>query len=95
MLQINTVGFYQLSKICITPGVVAFDAFISKQYPTRKEVGAVLILCVGVALATVTDPQVTTNLLGLLVGVAAVCFTSVYQVRQPCFLSHVGGRSGS
>lgn len=79
-MQINTVGFYQLSKICITPAVLAFDAFVSKKLPTQKEVCAVLVLCIGVMLATVTDKQVSTNLLGLAVAAAAICFTAVYQV---------------
>ena len=29
-LKVNTVGFYQLSKICITPAVVTLDVFVSR-----------------------------------------------------------------
>ena len=77
----NSVGFYQLSKICITPAVLAFDALTTAKYPTRKEVAAVCILCIGVTLATLTDSSVTTNLLGLIVALAAISFTAVYQVH--------------
>ena len=73
------MGFYQLSKICITPAVLALDALTSKKYPTRQELAAVAVLCAGVTLATVTDSKVATNLVGLAVGLAAVCFTAVYQ----------------
>jgi predicted ribosomally synthesized peptide with SipW-like signal peptide len=79
-LQVNSVGFYQLSKICITPAVLVFDATLTDKYPTRKEVGAVCVLCIGVTLATLTDKSVTTNMLGLAVALAAICFTAVYQV---------------
>ena len=82
LVQVNTVGFYQLSKICITPAVMAFDAFVSKKLPTRTEVAAVVLLCIGVTLATVSDKAVATNIVGLTVGVAAICFTAVYQASR-------------
>ncbi len=76
----NTVGFYQLSKICITPAVLVFDAVTSKTYPSRREIAAVSILCIGVTLATVADGSVSTNLVGFLIALAAICTTAVYQV---------------
>ena len=79
-MQLNTVGFYQLSKICITPAVLVFDAVTSKIYPTRKEIAAVCVLCIGVTLATVADGSVSTNLVGFLIAIAAICTTAVYQV---------------
>ena len=82
-VQVNTVGFYQLSKICITPAVLIFDAMVSKKLPTRRETAAVTVLCVGVALATISDGDMSTNLVGMAVALAAISFTAVYQVR-PC-----------
>lgn len=79
-MQVNTVGFYQLSKICITPAVLIFDAVTSKIYPTRREVAAVSILCIGVTLATVADGTTSTNLMGFIIALAAICTTAVYQV---------------
>ena len=79
--QANSVGFYQLSKICVTPAVLVFDALTTAKYPTRKEVAAISILCFGVILATLTDHSVTTNLPGLVVALAAISFTAVYQVH--------------
>lgn len=57
-LRLNTVGFYQISKISITPGVLVLEAFLFRRYPTTKELLSVLVVCLGVALATVTDTQV-------------------------------------
>ena len=59
-LRLNTVGFYQISKISITPGVLVLEAVLFKRYPTTKELLSVVVVCLGVALATVTDTQVTT-----------------------------------
>ncbi len=57
-LRLNTVGFYQISKISITPGVLVLEAVLFKRYPTTKELLSVVVVCLGVALATVTDTQV-------------------------------------
>lgn len=40
-----------------------------------------IVLCIGVTLATVTDKQVSSNLVGLGVGAAAICTTALYQAR--------------
>ncbi|KAK9862351.1 hypothetical protein WJX84_007288 [Apatococcus fuscideae] len=79
-LRLNTVGFYQISKISITPGVLVLEAFLFKKYPTTKELLSVLVVCLGVALATVTDTQMGSNMIGVIVGFGAVVVTAVYQV---------------
>ena len=79
-LQINPVGFYQLSKIMITPAVVVLEIFVSNKFPTKSEQASIATLCIGVALATVTDPSVSANFMGLLIGASAVAFTAIYQV---------------
>ena len=65
-LQLNPVGFYQLAKIAITPAVLAIEAVFYAKRPTRLELTAVGILCVGITLATVTDDQARLLLLLLL-----------------------------
>ena len=57
-LQLNSVGFYQLAKIAITPALIAIEAAFYAKRPTRMELAAVAVLCMGVTLATVTDDQV-------------------------------------
>ena len=63
--------------------MLVFDAFISKRVPPKHEIAAVGVLCMGVTLATIADGSVSTSLIGLVVAVAAIAFTAVYQV-QPC-----------
>ena len=58
-LQMNTVGFYQLSKILIAPAIIIIEAIWFKRTPTRMELSAVTLLCVGVTLATVADLEVS------------------------------------
>lgn len=87
--QVSTVGFYQLSKICITPAVLALNTVVSKQLPTSKEILSVVILCVGVALATISDGDMSTNVAGISVAIAAITFTAIYQV----FILHAPNRA--
>ena len=79
-LKLNTVGFYQISKICIMPTLIAIEIALFGKYPSQKTLMAVVLVCLGVALATVTDQGLTTNFIGLLVGVAAILVTAMYQV---------------
>ena len=79
-LRVNPVGFYQLSKILITPTVVALEVVLSSKWPSKAEQAAIATLCAGVSLATVTDPNLQANVGGLVIGAAAVLFAAVYQV---------------
>ncbi len=79
-LKLNTVGFYQISKICIMPTLIGIEIALFGKYPSHKVLAAVVLVCLGVALATVTDHGLSTNLLGLVVGLSAILVTAMYQV---------------
>lgn len=79
-LKLNTVGFYQISKICIMPTLIVVEIVLFNKWPSRRVLGAVLLVCLGVALATVTDKGIATNMVGLGVGLAAILVTAMYQV---------------
>ena len=79
-LKLNTVGFYQISKICIMPTLIAIEFALFGKYPSQKTLMAVLLVCFGVALATVTEQGLTTTFVGLLVGISAILVTAMYQV---------------
>lgn len=53
------------------------------QVPSRQEMASIVVLCMGVGLATVSGAQVDTTLVGAAVAIAAIGVTSIYQV-QPC-----------
>lgn len=88
-MQVNSVGFYQLSKITILPSALVVESVKARKMPSKSEMGAILLLCLGVAQATVTDCQMFANLVGIGVAAAAVCFTVTYQVRQMLAALHV------
>ena len=78
-MQVNTVGFYQLSKICITPTALVVEAIGARTWPSKQEIGSIVVLCIGVAQATVTEEHMSTNVLGLGTAAAAICLTVAYQ----------------
>lgn len=79
-LALNTVGFYQLTKIAIAPTVLLMEAVGRRQVPDAKVSACVAIVCLGIGLATVADKQVMTNIPGLLVGVVSVVVSAQYGV---------------
>lgn len=57
-LQLNTVGFYQMSKILIAPATMAVEALCFSKIPGGWEVASVAVMCIGVSLATISDAEV-------------------------------------
>jgi solute carrier family 35 protein E3 len=79
-LKVNTVGFYQVMKIAVAPTVIMIEAILFGKIPPVTIVASVLVVCLGIAIATVTDSQLITNISGLMVGVAATVTTALYQI---------------
>lgn len=84
-LQLNTVGFYQITKIAVAPAVLAAEALFLGKRSSRAVAASIGVVCAGVALATITDPQLVAGdgsgaLLGLLVGAGAIAATTAYQI---------------
>lgn len=74
------MGFYQISKILITPCVVLIERFAYGTRLSRYQSFAVALLILGIALVTITDAQVTSNPLGAVIAAAAILSSSFYQV---------------
>jgi solute carrier family 35 protein E3 len=79
-LALNTVGFYQLTKIAIAPTVLIMEAVGQRRLPEPRVSVCVLVVCLGIGLATVFDKQVTTNAAGLLVGCLSVLVSAQYGI---------------
>ena len=83
-LQYNSVGLYQVSKLCIVPCVLVINALnpssSSAETTSRKVKGSLVLVLFGVGIATVTDVQL--NRVGLVFAVLAVLSTSQYQIWQ-------------
>jgi solute carrier family 35, member E3 len=79
-LNLNTVGFYQITKIAVAPAVLAAEAVFLGKRATPRVTASIAVVCLGVGLATVSDPQLGGGVTGLLVGAGAVAATAAYQI---------------
>jgi len=77
-LNVNTVGFYQISKILVTPAVMALNYGLYGESTTMKTKMAVAVMLLGVTMATVTDVDVTTT--GFVIGMLAVTGAAQQQI---------------
>jgi solute carrier family 35 protein E3 len=77
-LGFNSVGFYQMTKLAIIPCTVFLETvFLRKQFSKRIQL-SLLMLLVGVGIATVTDMQL--NLLGAVISLFTIVTTCVAQI---------------
>eukprot|EP00775_Hariotina_reticulata_P004049 gene4049-4296_t len=79
-IKVNTVGFYQISKIMITPVVVVVEYLAYGKTVSRQKLLAIVLLMFGITIATATDSQVSSNLVGIAVACMAVLSSALYQV---------------
>ncbi|EFJ46455.1 hypothetical protein VOLCADRAFT_105593 [Volvox carteri f. nagariensis] len=79
-LNLNTVGFYQILKIAITPTVIFLEFLLFRKVQSLRVLLAVVVVCVGVAAAAVTDTVAVSNLVGVAVGLGSVVVTALYQI---------------
>ncbi|KAG2438048.1 hypothetical protein HXX76_005660 [Chlamydomonas incerta] len=79
-LKVNTVGFYQVMKIAVAPTVIALELLMFRRVPPARIVASVMVVCLGIGVATVTDTQMVSNIVGIAVGVGATLMTALYQI---------------
>ena len=89
-LERNSVGFYQLAKLMVTPSLVAFDFFAYGRRVTLLQGVALLLACIGVALASVSDVQL--HAIGASVATAAVATAAAQKVLNS-HVQQIGGLS--
>lgn len=77
-LGFNSVGFYQMTKLAIIPCTVLLETlFLGKRF-SRSIQFSLVILLVGVGIATVTDMQL--NFLGSVLSLLAIVTTCIGQI---------------
>eukprot|EP00246_Nothoceros_aenigmaticus_P010116 TRINITY_DN26446_c0_g1_i1.p1 TRINITY_DN26446_c0_g1~~TRINITY_DN26446_c0_g1_i1.p1 ORF type:complete len:346 (+),score=33.07 TRINITY_DN26446_c0_g1_i1:199-1236(+) len=77
-LGFNSVGFYQMTKLAIIPCTVFLETmFLLKRFSRNVQL-ALVILLLGVGIATVTDLEL--NALGLILSILAILTTCVAQI---------------
>ncbi|KXZ46534.1 hypothetical protein GPECTOR_42g741 [Gonium pectorale] len=77
-LLVNSVGFYQISKLLIIPFVCLVEYIWFKRRFTPYTVLSILVVVAGVAIVTVTD--VSMNVLGLVIAALSVVTSGLQQI---------------
>ncbi|KAF8377982.1 hypothetical protein HHK36_031371 [Tetracentron sinense] len=77
-LMLNSVGFYQISKLSMIPVVCVMEWILHSKHYSREVKIAVVVVVVGVGVCTVTDVKV--NAKGFLCACVAILSTSLQQI---------------
>ncbi|MFQ6638877.1 hypothetical protein Gotur_015542 [Gossypium turneri] len=77
-LGFNSIGFYQMTKLAIIPFTVLLETiFLKKQFSQNIKL-SLLLLLVGVGIASITDLQL--NFVGTILSLLAIITTCVGQI---------------
>ncbi|XP_020093881.1 UDP-galactose transporter 2-like [Ananas comosus] len=82
-LMLNSVGFYQISKLSMIPVVCLMEWILHSKHYTTKVITAVIVVAFGVGICTVTDVEI--NAKGFLCACVAVFCTSLQQITIGSF----------
>ncbi|KAK9705382.1 hypothetical protein RND81_07G052300 [Saponaria officinalis] len=77
-LKFNSVGFYQMAKIAVTPSIVVAEFIILRKMVSFQKVLALTVVSIGVAVATVTDLQF--HLFGACIALAWIIPSAVNKI---------------
>ncbi|KAM0942843.1 putative sugar phosphate transporter domain-containing protein [Dioscorea sansibarensis] len=77
-LKYNSVGFYQMAKIAVTPTIVLAEFMLFAKTVSCKKVLALTVVSVGVAVATVTDLEF--DLFGACIALAWIIPSAVNKI---------------
>uniref|UniRef100_A0A7N0UIE6 Sugar phosphate transporter domain-containing protein n=1 Tax=Kalanchoe fedtschenkoi TaxID=63787 RepID=A0A7N0UIE6_KALFE len=77
-LMLNSVGFYQISKLSMIPVVCVMEWILHNKHYSKEVKISVVFVIIGVAVCTVTDVKV--NAKGFLCACVAVLSTSFQQI---------------
>ncbi|XP_022138738.1 UDP-rhamnose/UDP-galactose transporter 2-like [Momordica charantia] len=77
-LMLNSVGFYQISKLSMIPVVCVMEWILHNKHYSKEVKIAVVVVVIGVGVCTVTDVKV--NLKGFTCACIAVLSTSLQQI---------------
>ncbi|XP_077228092.1 nucleotide/sugar transporter family protein isoform X2 [Tasmannia lanceolata] len=77
-LGFNSIGFYQMTKLAIIPFTVLLETVFLKKQFSQKIKMSLLVLLIGVGIASITDLNL--NLLGSILSLLAIATTCVSQI---------------
>ncbi|XP_022921327.1 nucleotide-sugar uncharacterized transporter 1-like [Cucurbita pepo subsp. pepo] len=77
-LKYNSVGFYQMAKIAVTPSIVLAEFILYGKKVSYSKVLALVVVSIGIAVATVTDLQF--DLFGACIALAWIIPSAVNKI---------------
>uniref|UniRef100_A0A7N0VL83 Sugar phosphate transporter domain-containing protein n=2 Tax=Kalanchoe fedtschenkoi TaxID=63787 RepID=A0A7N0VL83_KALFE len=77
-LNYNSVGFYQMAKIAVTPTIGLAEFILIRKKISSNKVIALVVVSVGVAIATVTDLEF--NLFGACIAIAWIIPSAINKI---------------
>ena len=77
-LQRNSIGFYQLSKLCCIPTIVAYNLIVHKKRTPVNILVSLAVLLTGVGLYSVNDVEF--NTIGCQIAAVSVLATAAFQI---------------
>ncbi|KAG8365169.1 hypothetical protein BUALT_Bualt18G0076400 [Buddleja alternifolia] len=77
-LKHNSVGFYQMAKIAVTPTIVTAEFFLFRKTSSFSKVVALVVVSFGVAVATVTDLEF--NVFGACIAIAWIIPSAINKI---------------
>ncbi|MBA0687948.1 hypothetical protein Goari_005763, partial [Gossypium aridum] len=77
-LMLNSVGFYQISKLSMIPVVCFLEWLLNGKHYSSKVKMAVVVVVIGVGVCTVTDVKINAH--GFVCACVAVLSTSLQQI---------------
>ncbi|CAA0814032.1 Nucleotide/sugar transporter family protein [Striga hermonthica] len=77
-LKHNSVGFYQMAKIAVTPTIVTAEFILFKKTISFSKVVSLVVVSFGVAVATVTDLEF--NMFGAVIAVAWIIPSAINKI---------------
>ncbi|PSR85414.1 Triose-phosphate transporter domain protein [Actinidia chinensis var. chinensis] len=77
-LKHNSVGFYQMAKIAVTPTIVFAEFILFRKTISFNKILALVVVSVGVAVATVTDLEF--NLFGASIAIAWIIPSAINKI---------------
>jgi hypothetical protein len=77
-LMLNSVGFYQISKLSMIPVVCVLEWILHSKHYCKEVKASVMVVVIGVGICTVTDVKV--NAKGFICACTAVFSTSLQQI---------------
>ncbi|GFS38171.1 nucleotide-sugar transporter family protein [Actinidia rufa] len=83
-LMLNSVGFYQISKLSMIPVVCVMEWILHNKHYSREVKMSVLVVVIGVGVCTITDVKVNAKVQAKDFSIKRPCLLVYARTHKPC-----------